>query len=254
MDTLKLVAQHDGRTRHFPQDAPYYPDKQTVNNSLIIREVDVADAPVAARSPIGFFFHYGPALQTDIRLVGGSFFRVVQFNDGYPVTMSNARLSATGGGLFCGVFETEQDAKDATELRAANLILIDGVLWQRIPEPLYEIRSDGQVYPVLEPSPARLLFPLTRFEDAVLAAKVSPGNHLRKPDRQVDLLIPEAFSQPAPSDVARAKADAATATRSVLEPLSDPTSSDLRVAAMELLKLAREYDTAILPGEAKSGF
>lgn len=248
--TIPIVAEYDGYKHANPRAAmPGYREHQRVSLELPARTVDTADAPVAARIPGALNWVADDGYITEIRVEGGHLYRPLEYIGGLPITPENALLSPVSG-LYVGCYETETQAREAVLQEAKDLILIDGELWARTVEPVLAVRGRN-LRAKIEPNEFDTVYPLSRYQDAVDATRVtldtSPRNLMLAPE----LLMPEVFSEPSAADLERAGADADQGVLAVIKLLMNPSSTTMREAATRLLDLARKYDADILPRELK---
>jgi hypothetical protein len=100
--------------------------------------------------------------------------------------------------------QAEAIAVDAmAEARHADLIVIDGRLWRRVPEPTYmaslanyplQIVMSDVLEPVGAPMVSNLVYPLTALEKAVNAMEAF-GNRVSETSPKATVLMPEVFRE-----------------------------------------------------------
>lgn len=250
-NTLICVARYDGLRRSLPEEAPPTGTGKHLQLTVTLREVPATEAPVAARVPASFDFVAAYGEETaDIRLVDGNLYRQLRYVYGEAITPQTALLSPANG-FFFGVYDTREAAHASILERTQNIILIDGECWERTSEPVIErldtrllVRSSHHSY---RPGTT---FALAREAEAVAAAgaPLLPENRNRPRNFPgIDILIPEAFSEPTPDQHERARREAEQQIREAFALTTEPTPARMREAAILLLEAADKSDACLSP-------
>lgn len=248
--TIPIVAEYDGYQHANHLAAMPRSVNKRVCLAHPIQIVDRAEAPVAARIPDAFNYVPVEPRTTEIRLVDGNLYRPLEYVGGTPVTPENAGLNEAEG-IWTGCYETEDDAQAAVAREAGDLILIDGELWARTAEPVLAVRG-RRVRATIEPNEYDTVYPLTRYQDAVEAARVALDTSTQNLMPEPELLIPEVFTEPSALDTGVAMHHALEELLPLTESLlAFPTGSKMLQTAARLIELARQYDEAVCPAALK---
>ena len=149
---------------------------------------------------------------------------------------------------YFGEHRTAPDAREAIRGALEKLLLVDGSLWERIPEPVIEVgQSSTHVVPGPSDRGAWQVFAITEYDAAVAAGKAADaaeanfGRGPRKPLPPVEVFIPSVFTMTTSAErVANAREIAAKETSRARRILDTGTAQAMNRASRILMKAANE--------------
>lgn len=227
----------------------YEMPKLTVAHDVL--ELASDQAPVAARFPDDYPSGDKPARRVELRTYGGDFYQqALRGAHRRPMKQDARNVSKFLPTVF-GRHATEQQARKTIEAGLANIVLIDGTFWIRIPEPVLGVAKNGRSITAgsdIWHTPARS-FALTEPDAAVEAARALWDQHdLTAPDASaldpgVEVLIPSAFTL-APNHVrmSMAQDEAEADARRAIALLGSVDAGSLHEAGTMLIAAAARLD------------
>lgn len=227
----------------------YEMPKLTVSHDVL--ELTIGQAPVAARFPDDAPYGGKPGRRVELRTYGGDLYhQTLRGAHRRPMKQDARNVSKFLPTVF-GRHATEQQARETIEAGLANIVLIGGTFWIRIPEPVLGVARNGMAITAgsdIWHTPARS-FALTEPDAAVEAARALRDRHgLTAPDASaldpgVEILIPSAFTL-APNHVRMASAqdEAEAVARHAIALLGSVDVGSLQEAGTLLIAAAAHLD------------
>lgn len=219
-----------------------------------VREVSGAEAPVALRVPRSVVFKApADAVTADIRTLDGDLYSQLYGYGSNPAPLtSDTHDPSLEMNLSYGLYDSEQEAREAIQSRLDGVILIDGFFWHRIPEPVLVLDPRGMNIIVRNPhicSPWRV-YSLAEAPEAVQAARqlrldhdMTAEPHPSAINPGVELLMPEVITTlPNAERMEAVHADAASKAAAALELLKDFTPSNIHEASRVLAQVADDLN------------
>lgn len=214
---------------------------RAVQMKVPIPRATFLQAPVAAHVPQGGSL--SPITTLEIRTHDGALYRQLLDDFRKPVAPGHRNLRT-----YFGEHCTALDAREAIRAALGKLLLVDGSLWERIPEPVIEVgQSSTRVIPGPSDRGAWQVFAITEYDAAVSAGKVMDvveatyGRGPRKPLPPVEVFIPSVFTMTTSAErVARSREIAANETSRARRILDTGSAQAMNRASRILMKAANE--------------